>query len=102
MRDQTLRGHDGMVFIFAQERQIGFWMRNTPMPLSVAYHDGRGRFVSMADMEPCIDRATCPVYRPARSYRFAVEVVRGGLDHLGIEPGAVLRPGGGCASPSPR
>ena len=66
VRDPSLGGYDGMLFVFDQDEQVGFWMRNTPMPLSIAYFDGDGRFVSASDMAPCADSpAAPPTRRPA-------------------------------------
>jgi uncharacterized membrane protein (UPF0127 family) len=90
--DETLGGHDGMLFRFEDETTVGFWMKDTPMPLTVAYIDSDGGLVSSADMEPCLGAAAaasdCPSYPPAGPYRWAVEVPQGNLGSLGIVPGA--------------
>lgn len=91
-----LAGYTGMVFRFDEDTDGGFFMRNTPMPLSIAWFDGNGMFVSSADMEPCADMEGCPTYSPAGPYRVALEVPTGQLGELGIGPGAVLRLGGSC------
>ena len=88
--DPALGGHDGMVFVYDAEVDGAFWMRNTPMPLSIAYFDERGAFVSDADMAPCGDVASCPSYPPDGAFRYALEVPAGGLDELGVGPGSVL------------
>ena len=88
VRDRTLDHHDGMVFLFTQPQRTGFWMRNTPMPLSIAYFDRTGRFVSMADMTPCTDSPGCPTYFAARPYSSAIEVPQGQLARLGIAAGS--------------
>jgi uncharacterized protein len=94
--DTDLDGHDGMVFVYDEDSTGGFWMRNTPMPLSIAYLDAGGRIVSSTDMAPCRDSPSCPAYPAAGPYRFAVEVPRGRLEDLGIVPGARVRVGGAC------
>jgi uncharacterized membrane protein (UPF0127 family) len=90
--DETLGGHDGMLFRFEDETTVGFWMRNTPMPLTVAYIDADGGLVSTADMEPCLGEAAaagdCPSYPSAGPYRWAIEVPQGRMPALGILPGA--------------
>lgn len=96
VRDASLDGHDGMVFLFAQAERTGFWMRNTPMPLSIAYFDRSGRVVSMTDMTPCADSPNCRSYAPAGPYTSAIEVPRGRLADLGIGRGARLAVGGSC------
>lgn len=99
--DASLGGADGMVFDFDVPTLGGFWMRNTPLPLSIAFFDADGAFVQAADMAPCGDREDCPTHGPGgASYRYAVEVPQGGLPARGIGPGATLRPGGAaCGVP---
>ncbi|HEU4422964.1 MAG TPA: DUF192 domain-containing protein [Pilimelia sp.] len=89
--DDRLGGYDGMLFMFPSDTASAFWMRNTPMPLSIAYLDSLGSIVSTADMQPCVDRPDCPRYPPARPYRYAVEVPQGRLADFGFVPGATLR-----------
>lgn len=93
--DPTLGGYDGMLFRFDQDVQAGFYMRNTPMPLSIAWLDANGKLVSNLDMEPCGDVDGCTVYNATAPYRFAVEVPTGRLGRLGITASSVLaiRPG---------
>ena len=83
--DPELGGHDGMVFSFDDDVATGFWMRNTRLPLSIAYFDADGVLVSVADMEPCPDdEPNCPVYAAAAPFRYAVEVPQGQLAEVGV------------------
>jgi uncharacterized membrane protein (UPF0127 family) len=86
--DPTLSGYDGMLFRFTEDTNDRFYMRDTPMPLSIAFIASNGDIVSTADMAPCDDRAGCPLYSAAAPYRFAIEVPQGHLGRLGIGPGA--------------
>jgi uncharacterized membrane protein (UPF0127 family) len=79
-----LAGYPGMLFAFPAESEGGFWMRNTPMPLSIAYLDAAGAIVSTADMAPCDDVPTCPSYPASGPYRYTVEVPQGELAELGL------------------
>lgn len=98
MEVTDLGGYQGMVFMWDHDVEGGFWMRNTPTPLSIAWFDADGAFVSATDMAPCSATAEdCPVYPPEGSYRFAVEVFQGDLDALGVGPGSRLALGGECA-----
>jgi uncharacterized membrane protein (UPF0127 family) len=91
MEQTDLRGYDGMIFRFPSATTGRFFMRNTRIPLSIAFFDGDGRFVSSADMEPCPDDVDrCPTYGADRPYVHAIEVPLGGLGRLGIGPGSVL------------
>ncbi|CAN5691554.1 hypothetical protein BH24ACT3_BH24ACT3_14160 [soil metagenome] len=95
--DPDLDGYDGMLFDFGTDRTGGFFMRNTPMPLSIAFIASDGGLVGAFDMEPCEDVEDCPTYRPDDDYRYAVEVSQGGLDDLGLMGGSTLQPGGTCS-----
>ena len=80
---EALDADHGMVFIFPDERPRSFWMRNTPLPLSIAYIDAQGIILEIHDMEPFS-------LEPVRSRfpaRYALEVNRGRFRELGIEPG---------------
>ncbi len=96
MNRTDLAGYDGMLFRFPSDTTNGFYMKDTPMPLSIAWFDAEGRFVSSADMEPCLDRIDCPTYHATRPYRYALEVPQGGLAEMGIGPGSQLTVGGTC------
>lgn len=96
MRVTDLEGYPGMVFRFSQDTQAAFHMRNTPMPLSIAWFSSGGDLVSTADMAPCLDSNDCPVYAAAGPYRYAIEVPQGQLDALGIVAGAKLEVLGAC------
>jgi uncharacterized membrane protein (UPF0127 family) len=98
MEVTDLQGYSGMAFVFDTDVTNGFYMRNTPTPLSIAWIDGRGALVSTADMAPCEDRDGCPTYQPSGPYRLAVEVFQGNLDDLGIVPGARMTLGGECVA----
>jgi uncharacterized protein len=80
----------GMLFRFDEERTGSFYMFQTPTPLSIAWFGADGRYVDSADMAPCLDTAAgdCPLYTPGAEYTMAIEVFEGGLESLGIGPGA--------------
>lgn len=80
----------GMVFVFDGDTEAVFWMRNTPMPLSIAFVRADGSIVSFSDMEPCADVPDCPSYPPQGPYRFAVEVPQGRFGNLRIGPSTLL------------
>jgi uncharacterized membrane protein (UPF0127 family) len=96
MGRRDLGGYDAMVFDFGTEVASGFWMRNTPIPLTVAFFAADGRYLGARDMAPCGDRPDCPVYRAPRPYRYAIEVPRGRLPRLGVRPGSRLVLSGRC------
>jgi hypothetical protein len=91
MEVRTLGGADGMLFRFGADQSGSFWMKDTVLPLSIAFFRADGGYVSSTDMEPCpTDGATCPTYVASAAYADALEVPKGGLDALGIAEGARL------------
>jgi len=74
----------GMLFVFDYAGRHCFWMRNTPLPLSIAFIDATGRIANLADMQPHTDTPHCPV----AAIRYALEVPQGGFQQRGIRPGA--------------
>jgi uncharacterized membrane protein (UPF0127 family) len=98
MTVKDLKGYSGMVFVYAEDSQNSFYMRNTPTPLSIAWIDAEGHVVSTADMAPCEDREGCPIYPSGGSYRMAIEVPQGHLPDLGIVAGSRTTISGGCAA----
>jgi uncharacterized membrane protein (UPF0127 family) len=73
----------GMLFVFDQEQQLSFWMKDTLIPLSIAYIDGGGRIVDIQDMQP-LDETPHPSAEPAR---YALEVNQGFFAARGIQVG---------------
>ncbi len=96
MERRDLGGYDGMLFKFPADHTGQFYMLNTPLPLSIAFFDASGQYVSAADMAPCINMPSCPTYGAARPYRWALEVPQGALPGLGIGAGSRLVAGGPC------
>jgi uncharacterized protein len=74
----------GMLFVFPQDTDGGFWMKDTLIPLSIAFADAEGTVVAVLDMEPC-EEDPCPSYRPGAPYRMALEVNQGELSD--VRPG---------------
>ena len=80
----------GMVFAFPTDTTSAFWMKDTLIPLSIAFYDERGTIVRILEMEPCT-RDPCVLYDPEASYRGALEVNRGAFERWGVREGDVLR-----------
>jgi uncharacterized membrane protein (UPF0127 family) len=83
MGREELDPYDGMVFTWPEPTDSTFTMRNTLIPLSIAFWDERGRIVAVLDMEPC-EAEPCPSYEAGRSHVGAIEVEQGRFDELGI------------------
>ena len=96
--DPDLGGAPGILFRYPEDTSGDFWMRDTLLPLSIAWYDGAGSLVSSTDMVPCPDEGTdCPHYPSAGPYRYAIEVPQGELDDLGLVDGSTIALGGHCA-----
>ena len=76
----------GMVFHFPEPTDAGFWMKDTRLPLSIAFWDRDGSIITILDMEPCTSDP-CPVYRAGATYETALEMRRGWFDEHGVEIG---------------
>ena len=79
----SLKPDQGMIFVFAQSEPLGFWMRNTFVPLSIAYIDDKGVILNIVDMKPQ-DEASHPSSGPAM---FALEMKQGWFKERGIMAG---------------
>ena len=90
VQDRSLGGHAGMLFISQVDSTGPFWMRNTPLPLSLAYINATGSVASTTDMPPCTDSATCPTYSPTAPYRYALETPQGQLTSMGVAVGSTV------------
>ena len=86
----------GMLFVFPQVNTHCMWMRNTLLPLSVAFIDSDGVIINIEDMQPQTEDNHC-ARKPAR---YALEMNRGWFAQRGIKPGARL--GGLDKAPPPR
>jgi uncharacterized membrane protein (UPF0127 family) len=62
-----------MLFVFPYETTGGFWMKNTRVPLTIAFFDSGGNRVRKLSMTPC-RTDPCKIYDPGRKYRFALEL----------------------------
>jgi len=91
MQVTGLGGADGMIFRFGADQSTAFWMKDTVIPLSIAFFQKGGAFVSATDMEPCSPSAPgCRTYPADAPYSDAIEVPKGGLAALGIGPSSRL------------
>ena len=90
----------GMVFLYPEDVTEAYWMKNTLVPLSIAFVAADGRVVSVAEMTPC-EADPCPSYPPAGPYRYAVELAGGSFGAAGVGPGSKVVPEDPAALPNP-
>jgi uncharacterized membrane protein (UPF0127 family) len=86
LMNRTALGEDrGMLFVFPSEEDRSFWMKDTLIPLSIAYMDSEGRIVDIQDMKALDDDP--PHYVSAEPARYALEVNKGFFNERGIQVG---------------
>jgi uncharacterized membrane protein (UPF0127 family) len=87
MLRRKLAPNGGMLFVFEESGEHCMWMKNTLLPLSVAFVDEAGAIVNIEDMQPLTEDSHCA----ARPARFALEMAQGWFAERGIRAGARLR-----------
>jgi uncharacterized membrane protein (UPF0127 family) len=80
---------NGMAFRYPDPHTGWFWMKNTPLPLSIAFFAPDGSYLDSFDMEPCV-ADPCFRYDTPDNFRVAVETTQGDLADFGIVPGSTL------------
>ncbi|MDR1647942.1 MAG: DUF192 domain-containing protein [Zoogloeaceae bacterium] len=83
MQRRHLGINQGMLFVFPQAEQPCMWMKNTLIPLSVAFIDDEGVIVNIRDMQPQSENNHCA----AAPVRYALEMNQGWFSAKGIKPG---------------
>jgi len=83
MERTSLGADEGMAFIFDGPTDGEFWMKDTLIPLSIAFWDETGRIVGIRDMDPCT-ADPCPTYGVAEPYVGALEVNQGFFEAHGV------------------
>ncbi|KPK06747.1 MAG: hypothetical protein AMJ64_08405 [Betaproteobacteria bacterium SG8_39] len=84
---KSLGPNEGMLFVFEEATTHCMWMKNTLIPLSVAFLDEAARVINIADMTPHSEESHCAT-RPAR---YALEMTRGWFAARGVGPGSPIR-----------
>ena len=80
---RELPGNDGMLFVFDRPDVQCFWMRNTLLPLSIAFIADDGTIVNIEDMAPQTDDAHCS----KKPVRYALEMAQGWYESHGMKAG---------------
>jgi uncharacterized protein len=87
MHRRTMGANEGMLFVYDEPQRLCFWMRNTLLPLTIAFIADDGRIVGTADMKPLDETSHCtdtPV-------RYALEMNQGWFAKRGVKKGDRLR-----------
>ena len=84
---EALGPNQGMLFIFTDESAHCMWMKNTLIPLSVAFLDAKGMIINIAEMQPHSEKSHCA----ARPARYALEMTKGWFAAKGVLPGVTIQ-----------
>ena len=80
---KKLKAGEGMLFVFPADQYLAFWMKDTHIPLSIAFLAKDGEILQIEDLKPLSLRTV----RSRRSARYALEVPQGSFRDLDVEPG---------------
>ncbi len=86
MEVEELPPGSGMLFVYGTDGRRSFWMKDTPIPLDIAWVTSGGEVVAITTMQPCAGDP-CPSYAPDADHRHVLEVAAGTFADLGVEPG---------------
>ena len=86
MYRKELPDGEGMLFVFERDQVLSFWMKNTIIPLSIAYITSDGRIVEIRDMYPHDESSVLS----SRSVRFALEVPQNWFSRAGVRLGDIV------------
>jgi uncharacterized membrane protein (UPF0127 family) len=74
---------EGMLFVFERDQQLSFWMKNTLIPLSIAFIASDGSITEIKDMQPLNENSV----KSSRSVRYALEAPQGWFSRAGVRAG---------------
>lgn len=94
MSRTNLSENEAMLFVFPSPRPVSFWMKDTPVPLSIAYAGSSGRIFEIHDLKPFDET---PVSSASSAIVYAIEVTQGWFSRHGILAGSTI---GGLPSPT--
>jgi uncharacterized membrane protein (UPF0127 family) len=87
MERESLGSNRGMLFIYDEPQILNFWMKNTKIPLSIAFFDKNKVLLQIFDMFPPSSRETVyPTYQSSKPALYALEVNQGWFQKYGIKP----------------
>ena len=88
MSRTNLGTDEAMVFVFPQPRPVSFWMKDTPVPLSIAYVGRSGLIYELHDMKPFDET---PIPSASSAVIYAIEVPRGWFLNHGVFAGSTVQ-----------
>ena len=87
MYRKELPDGEGMLFVYDRDQIMSFWMKNTYIPLSIAFIASDGRIIEIKDMYPHDESSVLS----SRSARYALEVPQNWFSRAGVQPGDIIK-----------
>jgi len=87
MYRKNLPDGEGMLFVFDRDQPLSFWMKNTIIPLSIAFISSDGRIIDILDMQPNDLNSV----KSSRSVRYALEVPQGWFGRVNVMVGDIVK-----------
>jgi uncharacterized membrane protein (UPF0127 family) len=87
MNRKSLADGKGMLFVFEKDQILSFWMKNTLIPLSIAFISAEGNILEIHDMEP----GNINPLHSSRSARYALETPQSWFSRAGVAVGDILQ-----------
>lgn len=88
MNKKSLGDNEGMLFVFPHPQPVSFWMKNTSLPLSIAYISSNGHILEIHDLEPFNERS---VFSSSSAIVYVLEVPRGWFEEHHVFAGDEVR-----------
>ncbi|HOG15392.1 MAG TPA: DUF192 domain-containing protein [Candidatus Absconditabacterales bacterium] len=89
MDRENLKKNRGMIFVFEEEKNYSFWMKDTLISLDIIRIDSQGKIVDIQTANPC-DATLCPNYVPQGNAKYVLEINAGIAEKKGIKIGDTL------------
>jgi len=87
MHRKSLKDGRGMLFVFEKDEVLSFWMKNTSIPLSIAFIAANGKIIDIKDMYPLDTNSVLS----SRSVRYALETPQGWFFRAGVKEGDSIK-----------
>ncbi len=102
MYRQKLADNEGMLFVFAHEQPLNFWMKNTYIPLAIGFFDKNRKLIDIQEMAPTSEIETNPpIYQSRAPAMYALEVSKGWFKRHHVQTGAVFTLRKAAMNPKP-
>ncbi|MBX9742602.1 MAG: DUF192 domain-containing protein [Chthoniobacterales bacterium] len=87
MKESSLGPNEGMLFVFPFPQRVSFWMKDTPLPLSIAYLSQQGHILEIHDLEPFNQHS---ILSNSTAILYTIEMPRGWFEEHEVLPGDVV------------